>query len=242
MTYLHHLAARTLNQLPVVQPRLPSRFESVRREAAAEPVVPLEYATFTPSPPSIRAGAAAPASPPLTAEPARTIEPNLPVAHEVTSAPQPAWAAAPINPTVVLPTEIQRAAEADRVASRPPTEVVEHNTVTQVIEHDTETIITHHTSTEHTTLDQRTLIERERSAAPTVIAAPPPPRFAPQVTPYVPPAPERASLPEPAPIIQVSIGRIEVRAVQTPSSAPSAAPAPQHKVLSLDDYLHGVRT
>jgi hypothetical protein len=66
------------------------------------------------------------------------------------------------------------------------------------------------------------------------------------VTPRVTPAPvssppvaRRDRAPEPAPVVHVTIGRIEVRAVTASATALPAAPRPAAKspVLSLDDYL-----
>ena len=67
-----------------------------------------------------------------------------------------------------------------------------------------------------------------------------PPPVAPEITPVLPPAPPKIELPTPdappEPTIRVSIGRIDVRAADTPpaKAAPVKRPAPQ---LSLDEYL-----
>jgi hypothetical protein len=168
-----------------------------------------------------------------------------PATDKAAPTPHPTLDAAPINTTLVYQEELRRAAENDRVAPTPPTTVIEHNTMTHVIERDSPTIISNLTTTKHTTmLEPRTLIEREHVLAPTLIvpveARAHGPRVAAQITPYLPPAPERVPMPEPAPVIQVSIGRIEVRAVHT--LAPSAVlPSTPKPGLSLDDYLRGGR-
>ena len=245
MNYLRQLAARTLNQLPVVQPRLPARFEAARRESLDDGAAPIEHATFTPGAPSIVAGVAAFAPGTIVPETPCSIAVDQFAPRETPAAPRPSLEPAPVSPMLAYQTESRRAAETDRVAPTPPTTAIEHNTVTRVIERETETIVSNNTLIDHTTpIEQRTPIERERVLAPTTImpADTHPPRVAPQVTAYVPPAPERVSLPEAAPVIHVSIGRIEVRAVQPPTPAsgtPRAAPKP---ALSLDDYMHGVRT
>ena len=75
-----------------------------------------------------------------------------------------------------------------------------------------------------------------------VEANPPPPPPAAAIEPARPtrggdeaPAPEAAPA---APVIQVTIGRVEVRAVMAPPSPPRPAPRPR---LSLDDYLRQSR-
>lgn len=85
--------------------------------------------------------------------------------------------------------------------------------------------------------------DEARDAAAPVPAPPPPPPSIVMVQPVVRSAPLPAAVdaptneaPAPAPVIEVSIGRIEVRATQTPA----AAPAPVRRAagaLSLDDYL-----
>jgi len=67
----------------------------------------------------------------------------------------------------------------------------------------------------------------------------PPQTTAIRPTPLAPPqSPARqAPLTTPVPTINITIGRVEVRAVQPSSSARSKAKAPS--ILSLDDYLEG---
>jgi hypothetical protein len=246
MTYLTQLAARTLNQLPVVQPRLPSRFESVQREALTDAPAPLEYATFTPGTPSITAGAAPFTPTPIAPEPLHVSTMDLPSTHEIAPTPGPTLDTAPANATPVYQEATRRVADNDRVAPGPPATVVEHDPMTHGIERDAGMIISSNTITEHTTtIERHTLIERERIAAPTLVAPAEAhahvPRIAPSVTPYVSPAPERIATPEPTPVIHVSIGRIEVRAIHTPAPTPGAPPASKHTLLSLDEYLRGAR-
>jgi hypothetical protein len=114
-----------------------------------------------------------------------------------------------------------------------------------LIERAAPTASTNTTIEQHTLIEQRALIEHEHILAPMPNATPEAhmraPRVAPQVTPYVPPAPAYAPPPEPAPVIQVSIGRIEVRAVHTPVASAPPAPVPRPG-LSLDEYLRGGRS
>lgn len=246
MTYLRHLAARTLNQLPAVQPRLPSRFETARRAAGDDTPVSPDYAAFTPTPPSITAGAASfTSAPPTESRSAPEHTPAPPTIHASTVTLPPVMKDQPVGARHVHPDENLRAEKTDRDAPPPPAPVIAHNTVTHLIERAADTIVLNPTLIDHTTtLEARTLIERERIASPA--AAPvetPAPRRAPMVTPYAPPpAQPPAAAPEPAPTIHVSIGRIEVRAVHAPATTPDPAPAPRHRVLSLDEYLRGVRT
>lgn len=247
MNYLSQLAARTLHQLPSVQPRLPSRFEATQRETLAEAPAPPETATFTPGAPAITAASAtvAVASAQSTLEAPHVSTVDLRAMHEIAPAPRPLLDAATISATPVHQEASRRAAEGERATPAPSLTVLERNTVTHVIERDPPVVAANLTLADHTTtLERHTLVERERILAPTPIAPvearAPIPRATPQVTPYTPPAPERLAAPEPAPVIQVSIGRIEVRAIHAPaaSAAPPAMPKPG---LSLDDYLRGVR-
>jgi hypothetical protein len=260
MSYLSQLAARTLNQLPSMQPRLPARFESARREVQPEATAPLEYATFTSSAPAIPRAVAA-STPKLIA---REMPPS-PAADAPSPAaappPHPWLDAAPTHTTLVIQPEPRAEAKSELTAPAAP---IERNTVTHMIERDgptasTNTTIEQHTLIErdgptastnttieqHTLIEQRTLIEHEGILAPMPNTTPEArmraPRVAPQVMPYVPPAPAYSMPPQPAPVIKVSIGRIEVRAVHTPTA--SAPPAPAAKPsLSLDDYLRGGRS
>ena len=63
----------------------------------------------------------------------------------------------------------------------------------------------------------------------------------PRVTPYAKPAApaltEPQAMPQPVPTIQVTIGRIEVRATPPPAPPQNRRPAPA--VMSLDEYLNG---
>lgn len=246
MNYLSQLAARTLNQLPSLQPRLPSRFEAPRHETPVEAPAPVEYATFTASAPSMAMRAAAPTPTPIALETPRVVPADAPATHAVAPTLRPTLEPTPVNTTLVYQVETGRAVESDRDAPISPPTVIEHTIMTHVIEHDSPTIISNLNTAEQTTIvEQPTLIERERVLAPTLLAPVEArahaPRVASRVTPYVPPAPESVLMPEPAPVVHVSIGRIEVRAVHAPAPSappPKSTPSPS---LSLDDYLRGVR-
>src|SRR5262245_13927783 len=109
MNYLSQLAARTLNQLPSLQPRLPSRFEAARRETPAEAPAPMEYATFTSSAPSMTASVAAPMPTPLALETPRVATADAPAMHAVVPTLQPSLEATPVNTTLVYQVEAGRA-------------------------------------------------------------------------------------------------------------------------------------
>jgi hypothetical protein len=262
MSYLSQLAARTLNQLPSLQPRLPARFEPARREMQADAPAPLEYATFTPSVSSIQAATVAPAQ--VAPAPPHVAVADSPAPPAAAPVPHPTLNAGPMHTTLVYPAEPRAEAKSEQIATPPPAALIERNTATQIIERDAQMIGTNTTIEQHvlierdaptvstnTTIEQHALIEQLALIAHERILAPMPnaipeahmraPRVAPQVTPYVPPAPAYAPPPEPAPVIQVSIGRIEVRAVHTPAASTPPAPAPRPG-LSLDDYLRGGRS
>lgn len=94
-------------------------------------------------------------------------------------------------------------------------------------------------STESTDEERRRDVERP-PAAPVPAPAPPSPAIV-MVQPVVRSAPlppavaNGAEAPAPAPVIEVSIGRIEVRATQAPAAAAPVRRA--SSALSLDDYL-----
>jgi hypothetical protein len=255
MSYLSQLAARTLNQLPSLQPRLPTRFESVRHAVQPEATAPLEYATFTSSAPSIPAMVAASPPEPIARElpPSAAADAPPPAAAPT---PYPSLDVAPVNTTLVYQAAPRVDAQNQQPIPPAPASVIEHTSVIQLLEqHSTTTSLILPAAEQHALPEQRTPIEHDHTLAPVPIAPPqaraavpsvPPqeraavPRVAPQITPYIPPAPEYAPRPETAPVIQVSIGRIEVRAIHTP--VPNAQPQPLAKPsLSLDDYLRGVR-
>ena len=132
MSYLNHLAGRALHQLPTVHPRLPTRFEAMPT-ARVEPEnrAPIDYATFTPSPPAAFASAVETRS---VAMPPRE-----------TPLPSPPTQVADLTPRIAAsdsPREINIARrEPDspteatgQTMARPPLTVIERNTVLESIE------------------------------------------------------------------------------------------------------------
>ncbi len=263
MSYLNHLAARALQQLPTVQPRLPSRFETPHRESDPGAREPIAYATFTPSspaarnalpradapavqsplaPPGDQRGSIHRAEPRLEREVQHFVEPI--VEHDVISMPSTA-------PREVSPQEVKQPAllpTADRMMAQLPVVIEQHRhsviepqplSVSAATPKPIETRAAREEIREHTRLIEHLTLERSST-----VSAPTEPRAAsamPKVAAYVPPVVEREPAPEAAPIIQVSIGRIEVRAVPAPA-VPTPAPATASRpALSLDDYLQGVR-
>jgi hypothetical protein len=80
-----------------------------------------------------------------------------------------------------------------------------------------------------------TPVETPRPATPATVVVQPHVTPAPRAEPAGPALAGRAATPKPAPTIQVTIGRIEVRAVPPPAPPPKQRSAPP--VMSLDDYL-----
>jgi hypothetical protein len=78
---------------------------------------------------------------------------------------------------------------------------------------------------------------QSRPVVPAPTPAPTPPSQ--DLRPVVPPLPDlapRSAPPEPSPTINVSIGRVEVRATAPPAN-PARKPTPAPQIMSLDEYL-----
>ena len=256
MSYLNHLAARILGQLPTLQPRLLARFEASQRDSDRGAREPIAYATFTPSTPARYDATPRVDQPvvqsPLAAQRAANpavesrlerevhhiVEPRL--EREVIQAP--ISMARETHPPVV--DQPSSPPTPDRVVAQPPV-VIEQHTQTLIEpppESGSQPIETQVTREE--IREQTRLIEQLTTERSITVSAPREARgvpLAPRVTAYVPPEIERAPAPEAAPIVHVSIGRIEVRAVPAPQTPPPTQTTTPQPALSLADYLHGVR-
>ncbi|HZS09157.1 MAG TPA: hypothetical protein VFD58_30260 [Blastocatellia bacterium] len=243
--YLTNLAARSFDPAPMLQPRLRSRFEPAERSDAL-PFAPPEIEAELSAPVAAR-----PASTPrhdgsgATRLPASVTTPDDAAFERVAitaNAPstmperQPAIRQPESAPTT-LPASLRTAADAGQNSgpdSHPSVTIVSHErTVIKEAFRDTEPepppIQTRAVATE------LPLPERESPvtpATPSVVVQP-------RVTPLFEdrPAREEKQSAAPAPTIQVTIGRIEVRAVQPRPSPSRARQTPPS--LSLEDYLRG---
>jgi hypothetical protein len=83
------------------------------------------------------------------------------------------------------------------------------------------------------------LLKTSMPAAAAVLSQAAPHVQTPGVTPAPAPGQHAPPAAQPAPVIEITIGRVEVRAVRSPSTAqsPSPARAAQPPRLSLDEYL-----
>jgi len=79
-------------------------------------------------------------------------------------------------------------------------------------------------------------IEEASQHQPAPVVARPQVTHVPRAEPAAPPATKEAPAPEAAPTIQVTIGRVEVRATPPPAPAPQR-PRAKPPVMSLDEYL-----
>jgi hypothetical protein len=263
--YLSNLAARSLGQADVVRPRPVPLFAPPPRVAGWPPVeqaedlepVDREQRPADPRPPVFQA-AASQAEPQATPRPTvSSLAPPIgwsplvlptdratPPAADV--AAPPSWAGEPQRRPALEPASERVIVE--RLIAPAPALAVTH-AETGPIEKVVERIVTPAVHPAPATSVPAHVTAPPRSApAPVVVT--PPPRSAPApviVKPRVAPAPAalasaqaptqpEPATPEPAPIIQVTIGRIEVRATPPPSQ-PARGARPAGPALSLDEYL-----
>jgi hypothetical protein len=255
--FLGTLVARSLSAplaLPLVQPRLPSRFET---EAPAPPAFDEREVEGTPrverEPPAARADPApTPATPtPRTRHAAD--EPRAPTRREARDAhetPLPRTRRRERDEAETLPPRPRRREEPREPSGtrhlRPPAPALTPPAASAVTLRDHAPAATPApATTRHESRTRTVVVERERvegrtpeapavsraRVVPVVTLAPPEPRAEPPSR-----APSLAAPAEPAPVIQVTIGRIEVRARET-RAAPAREPAAAGPLTSLEDYL-----
>lgn len=241
------LAARVRPVAPPIEPRRASLFASSGRESAA----PESSAERDPPAPTVRDHN----HPQALISPISPVRPNTPVgpagpaaspAVVAEPAPRPAPAAPRIEPSSagIPPPENARDERRDPAPAAPP---AAQNPTPPVIFAPTREVHTERIVTE------RILVkEVAPAAAPAELPSSPPPTpradpllAAPLVRLLEPAATAKPEDPahrdalSDAPVIRVSIGRVEVRAV-VPPALPAASPALPRKpnpVISLDDYL-----
>lgn len=200
--------------------------------------------SITPAPPALRMSSRAPAAIPRTAH--DQPQPSAPaVLLQAPPAPSARHEHAEPAARQIVEREIverittrerlqpiveQHAIEQHIMAAAPPHEAVPPPEQARIAhaapQHARERIVPHH---ERQHAQQPTIIPRPHAEPRAAIAIQP--RIEPPVA-HGPPAAQRA---EPAPIIQVTIGRIDVRA--TPPAAQPPRQRAQPAVMSLDEYL-----
>jgi hypothetical protein len=260
--FLATLAARAAETVPTVRPRLPGRFEPSRREQTAAPgdafevvaealapaTLPLPAPHLLPSstPPGLLPQQPYPRGPFPSTEGTRR-----PAALEPT--PVPVSRHAEVEPSVVLPRTSVRtpppvaeppipvavrsgapdAARPEPAPRSPQRSPLESEATPPQILPAPLTVPAEQTSG-RTSARSQTPPESGTDGATRERKAPA--AAAPLVIPqHIPPAREPPES-EVAPTVQVTIGRIDVRAVLTPS-APPPRPAPQQPRTTLEDYL-----
>jgi hypothetical protein len=246
--------ARRAVAAPEVQPRLASRFElapaAIVEPRQTAPQAPADPAPERPPVVTWPASPALPTAPALahTSRPAQTPEPELPPP----SRPTAQAAAAPVQPQVtvtaqhLLPIAPPTAKEAG-VRGADLTQPLPAGPVARPVQSEPPREAAGH---------PEAMAPRVRSEGLQALTITPPPAPGggaatapaqrpdavrhPPATAHVPQAPQRERLPPAPPPIEITIGRIDVRAVQeAPPAAPRAAtPAPAApRTLGLADYL-----
>jgi hypothetical protein len=263
--FLTNLAARGTNTLPMAQPRIAARFEPNGARPLMEPQqspgIEIEEATERIAMPP-RSPAPRRAAPPIaereesaarTERPAERI-PTTETPRENAIVQPVQTARPPTSSPAVLPMQTPESPEASltlseaeassqpvrRSASMQPVVSPLHETDRHAAQAEFpaeqvgETNVVQNTKTvQESRLGEPALPERERETPRVMVVGPPiVPALAPQFS--FAPEPELSS----SPIIRVTIGRIDVRAVSAPApAAPRPAPKPA-SAQSLDAYLH----
>lgn len=237
MNHLAKLAARGAAIVTAVRPRLPSMFEATPVDAAPPP----ESAPFTHPPPS---------APDVSR---RIVEVEEVLRRETRIAPAPRTATIAL-PTMHVPAQpperVERVERIERIETQPsraeepasPQSIVREKT-TERVERTETRIVTPPAERMEVVRERDTHHVIETKAAP---AAPriaererPPRRDTPITRPPSPATPmfHREPMPEAAPTIHVTIGRVDVRAVMPGAPAQRTETAPRAPALSLEDYL-----
>lgn len=248
-----HLAAKALGAMPVVRPRPVSRFESVAVTRLAADL-PLEADLETVAPPAA-SRPPDPAPPAAADRPAAFRAPGAIPSGETTGPARrltPGDSAGPDRAPAPAPAVFEpRGSVGERAAPVQAAVLHDHTTLereTRVIVERTEKQIVaerHHVEQQRSPEPPAVRVDRAESLRPADAVRQPaampvlPRQMA--LRPVVRPA--AAPVQDPAPIINVTIGRIEVRSVSESQHGDQARPsAPPH--LSLEQYLQqrgGVR-
>lgn len=244
--FLTNLAARTLHAAPVVRPRLAARFESPSAggrlfsddsfggeaetllESTAPPPSPATAVSVARSESRDRADARRSdfAAPPADSTAGSPAARKQLAAGEPSRAPSPNETRPTAAPPILVQTIIERPAPEDRMPRSDARESAAAPSpnlpaaATPVVEK---------------VLDRGLKLAARGAETPTVVA------LLPRVTPVSvssPPSARRDLAPEPAPIIRVTIGRVEVRAISPPAPVPRrGTPARANSLLSLEEFL-----
>lgn len=234
--FLNNLVARTLNIAPVVQPRIASRFEPV---GAGAPVVPDQ---------SVEVEAPAQPEPPRVTTTTNVVETQV-------AGPKPKPIVIPPTPQQVINTVRNTYVESHEVVQVPIVERVRERTHTETRIHTEKSTDSRLEIRENRILEPPRVIEKDRPNQRLNIVEPAPvakeasvptpqPPIVPRVVTRIEPAPVApvprfevppVVQPEPAETINVTIGRVDVRAVFS-SQAPKAS-VRSSSTTSLDDYL-----
>ena len=246
--YLSHIAARSLNLTTVIQPRLASLFEplpnsihlpNVSLESAEEKDADLESeSTDEFQSPEVPAPATSPpASSPLSRSPAPVTSPLAapPLSTPIPNSPVSSVAhSSPMNPENTTGVTAASSSLASTEASRSPNPEL---TIQQIQQPwvQSQAVLAQPSASEPLMpkVPQPELASLPESRS----LLPPRPVIQPQITalPEQPTSPP-STKPTSPPTIQVTIGRIDVRAIAAPT--PSRRPStPSPAKLSLDEYL-----
>lgn len=235
--FLNNLVARTLNIAPVVQPRITSRFEPV---GAGAPVAPDQ---------SVEVEAPAQPEPPRVTTTTNVVETHVadPKPKPIVIPPTQPQVINTVRNTYVESHEVVQVPIVERVRERTHTETrihTEKSTDSRLEIRENQTLLTPPREVEKNQPNQRLNIV-EPAPVPKEASVPTPqPPIAPRVVTRIEPAPVApvprfevppVVQPEPTETINVTIGRVDVRAVfssQTPKAVTRSA-----SVNSLDDYL-----
>lgn len=250
-TFLRRLLERSLASTATVQPRLASRFEFVPNPArlseltietvAAAPAAsaPLpsvtDFAAPSAAPHPEIAKSAAPV-PPLAGPLPAAHPPAFPASPPPVAAIPPPPASQPITPPPAAPplTESSVRSAREKFSLPPP------SPSTLLIERVTERIREiHPVSGNGSSVSTAAAVSSGPAVA--VASAPPPApreRIVPPLSPSTSPSPTSFGPPSAGPVVRVTIGRVDIRAI-APAAPPAvrATPPPQRPLIPLETYL-----
>lgn len=239
--YLSHLVNRSLHPETTLQPRPVSRFEQT-----PAPIAPLGVSILAPTGEETPAESA-PALSPLP--PQRREKFSEPYASSPLTPPRPRplpddHSAQPFRGRLDIPSHEERFLQTHTIQER----VVERAVIPSPVKTEVpptvpiQKILPPAHEQPHT-IPTRSLPTPKENVTPSTVspkpASPSPSFMTPAIRPALPPMPARPTQtksPEPAPTINVTIGRVEVRAAPAVSPPPRAPKAPN--VMTLDEYLH----
>ena len=230
--FLSNLVARSFTDAPVIQPRLPSLFETAGNEFLVEPQSP----TSTIAAPETVAPANG-SAPPLVSKPSLILElVTLKSIPDVSDAPAEESLRKPEAPGHAFNTRAEESVPQSDAPSAQNAPVIAHSTRPSVqandvrkLELETRKVIIPVESFRHGTEDPS-----EKKRATEALSKPPPM----QVRRSKDFSTVEQRTETSAPTIRVTIGRVEVRAIHPPAPAPKPA-RPAAPKLSLDEYLRG---